>query len=303
MATTDRAALVRRNHRNAFVITFVGAALLWLLITIIVLPIGLFFDHHFVRASAYVGLITAGFTTLIVAINLHAAPTHVLDRIGSEPFDRTRDHELADLFAELAIAAGLPRVHAAVIDDHAPNAIAIGTSPNNTTIAVTRGLLEQLTRDEAAAVIATELAAVALHEVALGTVAMTCLGQTVDVSNGLLDLDPDGPGLLACMLALPFRCVSIVLERIVAIERTRGADLYAVEITRNPAALISAMQKMRTHPMDVVRVAATESDLWFSYPRPVHGRDRGEGLHVTLSERIVALEQTCGVSAGSPTGE
>jgi heat shock protein HtpX len=279
MATTDRAALIRRNHRTVFVITFVGAALLWLLITLIVLPIGLFFDHHFVRGAAYVALITAGFTSLLVAINLHATTPHVLDRVGAAPFDRERDHVLADLFAELAIAAGLPQVHAAVIDDHAPNAIAIGTSPDNTTIAVTRGLIEQLERDEAAAVIATELAAVALHEVALGTVAFACLSTP------------------------PLKYVSSFLEHVVAIDRARGADLYAVEITRNPAALISAMEKMRTHPADVVRVAATESDLWFAYPRPMHGRGGGEGRHVTLSERIVALEHATGVTVGSPTGE
>ena len=59
-----------------------------------------------------------------------------------------KELQLADVVQEMAIAAGLPAPKIMLIDSLAANAAAIGTSPADARILITRGMLEQLTRDE-----------------------------------------------------------------------------------------------------------------------------------------------------------
>ena len=59
-----------------------------------------------------------------------------------------KELQLADVVQEMAIAAGLPAPKIMLIDAPAANAAAIGTSPNDARIVISRGLLEQLNRDE-----------------------------------------------------------------------------------------------------------------------------------------------------------
>jgi Zn-dependent protease with chaperone function len=118
----------------------------------------------------------------------------------------------------------------------------------------------------------------------------------------MLNIGRDGPSILACVLALPFRGVSSILQRLVVLHRTSGADLFAVETTCNPAALIGALETIRAHPTDVVRVVVADSDLWFTFPRPVHGTGGTQSARPTLAERIRAIEAAYGISAASQSG-
>ncbi|HET9730785.1 MAG TPA: hypothetical protein VFR41_15245, partial [Acidimicrobiia bacterium] len=87
----------------------------------------------------------------------------------------------------------------------------------------------------------------------------------------------------------------ILIKRVALAGRTFESDLGAVELTRNPAALVSALRTLREHPADVARVAAAGADLWCTYPRPIHGTGDDQMSRPTLAERIRAIEVACGL--------
>jgi Zn-dependent protease with chaperone function len=71
-----------------------------------------------------------------------------------------KELQLSDVVQEMAIAAGLPVPRVMLIDAPGANAAAIGTSPNDARIVVSRGLLEQLSRDELEGAVAHLIASI-----------------------------------------------------------------------------------------------------------------------------------------------
>ncbi len=70
------------------------------------------------------------------------------------------EHQLGNLVEEMAIAAGLPPPRLRILDSTVPNAAVVGTTPQDASLVVSRGLLDALDRDEAQGVIADLVAAV-----------------------------------------------------------------------------------------------------------------------------------------------
>lgn len=91
------------------------------------------------------------------------------------------EHQLGNLVEEMAIAAGLPAPQFRVLDSPAANAAAVGTSPHDATLVVSRGLLDQLDRDEAQAVIGDLVASVGDGDLHIAGILLS-----VDQALGLL---------------------------------------------------------------------------------------------------------------------
>src|SRR5262245_64875250 len=81
----------------------------------------------------------------------------VLSTQGAQEVDEHSAPELVHLVAELAGRAGLPMPRVYIMHNPQPNAFATGRNPQNAAVAVTTGLLEMLSREELAGVIAHEL--------------------------------------------------------------------------------------------------------------------------------------------------
>lgn len=90
-----------------------------------------------------------------------------------------------NVVAEIATAAGLPRPVAYIVPDPDPNAFATGTDPDDSVIAVTRGLLDVMTREELAGVVAHEMSHIRNYDVRLMTV-LTALVGSVNLISGLI---------------------------------------------------------------------------------------------------------------------
>jgi heat shock protein HtpX len=164
----------------------------------------------------------------------------------------------------MAIAAGLPRPALYVIPDPDPNAFATGRDPQHASIAVTLGLLDQLSRDELQGVIAHEMGHIRNLDIRLMTVVAALIGTVMLISEYGLRLmrfgvggksrksssDKGGGGLGAMMFVLwlialilaPF--LSRILAMAVSREREYLADASGAQLTRNPAALASALEKI-----------------------------------------------------------
>jgi len=166
---------------------------------------------------------------------------------GDEP-------RLHNLLAGLAIAAGTPPVTVALVDDAAPNALAVGRSPRDTTVVVTSGLVQKLTRDQLEAVLAVEVCAIRRLDIALRSVAMASTAGAYPLHNMLRsDLRPgrswyerlDWSGWLMMFVTWPTMMVASLLRRSVQRSSDFGADEMAITITRHPDALRSALQALQ----------------------------------------------------------
>lgn len=183
---------------------------------------------------------------------------------------------LAHVVDEMAIAAGLPRPRIWIVPDEDPNAFATGTDPMHASIAVTEGLLARLDRDELQAVVAHELGHIARYDTQLMTIVAAMVGAIALLSDGvgrvLFQSGRMGANLgragarslgraagrrssgavtlwpILLVVWLVSLLVAPLLSRLMsmAISRKREflADATAAQYTRNPGALIRALQKL-----------------------------------------------------------
>jgi heat shock protein HtpX len=155
--------------------------------------------------------------------------------------------DIARMVADLAQRAGLPMPRVYIINSPHPNAFATGRNPENAAVAATTGLLDMLTRDEVAGVMAHELGHVKNRDTLIMTMVATIAGAISMLANfGMFFRDSEGrsnpiAGLLAVIVA-PLAAMIVQM----AISRTRefGADRAGAEISGNPRALASALAKI-----------------------------------------------------------
>ena len=111
----------------------------------------------------------------------------VLASAGAYPANPNdpREKILINVVEEVAIAAGLPRPAAYIIPDPDPNAFATGTDQDDSVIAVTRGLLDVMNREELAGVVAHEMSHILNYDIRLMTT-LTALVGAVNLISGLV---------------------------------------------------------------------------------------------------------------------
>jgi heat shock protein HtpX len=165
----------------------------------------------------------------------------VLGALGAHPIgsDDPKNQAVIDVVREMALAARIPEPRVEVIDDPSPNAFAVGRDPEHSAICVTQGLLEQMDREELQGVIGHEMAHIRDYDTQLTTM-VTAMAGGFGVFRFILRFifgvpaiwkAPGGGGIFA-------RLISRTLSR----EREYLADASAVEFTRNPTALIRALE-------------------------------------------------------------
>ena len=199
--------------------------------------------------------------------SLHGGDQAVLESTRAAPLDPSdpRQRVLDNVVEEIAIAGGIPKPAVYVIPDSDPNAFATGSGPERASIAVTRGLLEKLDRDELQGVVAHELSHVKNYDVRLMTVVAALAGAILLLSDwsrrGLRwggrsrDSRPGRAAASGVLFAILW-IVSIILAPIIAqivslaVSRQREylADASGAELTRNPLGLASALEKIAAAP-------------------------------------------------------
>ena len=248
-------------------------------------------------AGAMIALVIAAATNLFTYWN---SDRMVLRMYGAHEVDRTSAPELVGLVAELAGRASLPMPRVFVMDEAQPNAFATGRNPQNAAVAVTTGLVHQLSREELAGVIAHELAHIKHHDTLLMTVTATIAGAISMLAQfgmffgGHRD-NNNGPGLIgsiAMMILAPFGAMLVQM----AISRTReyAADNLGARIAGQPMWLASALLKIEgaAHQVpnyDAERNPAT-AHLFIINPLTHHGIDNLFSTHPSTENRLAALE-------------
>lgn len=211
--------------------------------------------------SAVLGGAAALLTALIAgAWSWYGGASAILSMAGARPVTREIDLELHNVVEEVAIAAGLPVPRVFLIADTAMNAFATGRDPGHAAVAITLGLRQKLTRDELQGVIAHEMAHVRHLDIRFSMLMATMVGLIVFAADAfwrIIRYAPRGGRrdkgggvvvLVLLVVALLLAIVAPILARVIQMaysrEREYLADAGAVELTRNPYGLASALQKL-----------------------------------------------------------
>lgn len=234
----------------------------------------------------------------------------VLASCHARPATREEDMKLVNILDALMVTAGLskkPELY--VVDDHQPNAFATGRNPEHAVICVTTGLLEKLNYYELEGVIAHEMSHIKNYDILLSAVVSVFVGFIVMLSDifsrilflgGTKDRDNDNKAnSFFMLLGLVFLILSPIFGTLMqlALSRKREflADSTAVEFTRNPDGLISALQKLENDPNELQSANSATANLYIVNPFKKNG-EKGKkktssiwSTHPSTEDRIAAL--------------
>ena len=224
----------------------------------------------------------------------------VLRAYGAHEVDRTSAPELVELVAELAGRAGLPMPRVFVVDNPQPNAFATGRNPQNAAVAVTTGLMQSLSREELAGVIAHELAHIKHRDTLLMTMTATIAGAISMLAQfGMFfgrRRDNSGGGAIASIVLMILAPLAAMLVQM-AISRTReyAADNLGGRIAGQPMWLASALHKIEDAAHQIPNMEAEQNPasahLFIINPLSGHGVDSLFATHPSTQNRIAALQQ------------
>ena len=228
----------------------------------------------------------------------------VLSTQGAQEVDEHTAPELVHIVRELASRAGLPMPRVYIMDNPQPNAFATGRNPQNAAVAVTTGLLNMLSRDEIAGVIAHELAHIKNHDTLLMTITATIAGAISMLAQfgmffGGSHRDSNGNGGMGMIGTLLMVIVAPLAAMLVqmAISRTReyAADSMGARINGNPAALASALAKLdaAAHQVENIPAEQNPATAHLFIVNPISGArmDNLFATHPSTENRVAAREQ------------
>ena len=200
---------------------------------------------------------------------------------------------LNNILEDMALIANVPKPKLYIIDSDALNAFATGPNHENSAVAVTRGLLNTLNRAELEGVVAHEMAHIRNYDIRLQTITVA-LGAVISIivqftlsSFRSKDNENNNPILLA--LSVVGLILGVVIAPMInlAISRQREyqADATAVKFTRNPKALISALNKISGNA-EVEDVGRDSSGMYIANPMD----SEWFSTHPKMEKRIKRLE-------------
>lgn len=225
---------------------------------------------------------------------------------GAKPVTRTEEPRLYNIVENLTITAGLPLPKIEIMETDSLNAYAAGLSEKSATVAVTRGLMNTLDDRELAAVIAHELTHVKNRDVRLMVVAtifagmITLIGEMVirTVFSGSRSSSSDSRSskdgklvIIAVAIAACTYVFALLLQFAISRSREYLADAGAVELTKDPDAMISALLKVSGHDqvpnvpqsMQAMMISRSERSFFNLF-----------GTHPSLEDRIDRLVRFAG---------
>ncbi len=284
-----------RNDAGETTMNYFKTALLLAGLTALFMGIGYLIGG---ASGAMIALVVAAATNLFTYWN---SDRMVLRMYGAHEVDARTAPELVGLVAELASRAGLPMPRVFVMDEAQPNAFATGRNPQNAAVAVTAGIMQQLSREELAGVIAHELAHIKNHDTLLMTITATIAGAISMLAQfgmffGGHRNSSSGPGVVGSIALMILGPLGAMLVQ-TAISRTReyAADNLGARIVGQPMWLASALMKIENAAHQVPNFEAERNPatahMFIINPLSGHGVDNLFSTHPSTENRVAALQQ------------
>jgi heat shock protein HtpX len=263
-------------------------------------------------------VVALGLGGLSAVWSLQSGAKAVLSSSNAVPADpgNPAHRQLLNVVDEMSIASGLPRPQVYIVPDADPNAFATGKDPQNSSIAVTQGLLNSLNREELQGVVAHEMSHIRNYDIRLMTVIAAMMGAVLLLSDwarrglfwggGRRDKRSSGgsSGGAIAVILLVLWIIGVILAPLIsqlmamAVSRKREylADASGAELTRNPMGLANALQKLENASAPTVSIKRGAAHLCIVDPlgRKMNAKEGFAaelfGTHPPMNKRIIALE-------------
>lgn len=287
---------IRRNKIKTGLIV----SLFLLFITLIIYYICMAFD-----LGTFSIVFALGFSIIATFSSYYNCDKIVLSINKARPATHTENQKLTNILDALMLSSGLehkPDLY--IIEDSQPNAFATGRDPQHSVVCVTTGLLDKLDYYELEGVIAHELGHIKNYDIRLSAVVSVMVGLVVMLSDIFTraifwrgsnrDEDNKGNALfmllgLICLILAPI--FSSLMQLAISRRREFLADATAVEFTRNPDGLISALEKLSSDPNELKTANRATAQMYIV--SPFKGKkNKGTNLfstHPSIDARIEAL--------------
>ncbi|WP_417586637.1 zinc metalloprotease HtpX [Pararhodobacter oceanensis] len=259
---------------------------------------GLFLGMGYILGGA-----TGALIALAVAAGMNAfawwnSDTMVLRMHNAREVDAHTAPELQRMVMDLARNADMPTPKVYIIQNDQPNAFATGRNPDNAAVAATTGLLERLSSEEVAAVMAHELAHIRNYDTLTMTVTATFAGAISMLANFAMffggNRNRQNPiAMIAMMILAPLAAALVQM----AISRSREyeADRIGAEICGNPLWLASALQRIQGFASQIDNASAernpASAHMFIINPLHAFKRDKLFSTHPATENRVKALEK------------
>ena len=274
-----------------------------LMILFVVIIAGLVWAWSQYSQSGYYMVIPATImATGLSLVSFFAGDKIALSAAGAKPINKNDNPYLWRMVENLSIAAGVTMPKLYIIEDEALNAFATGRDPEHSSIAVTRGLINNLANEELEGVIAHELSHVKNYDIRLMMVVIVCVGIITLLADWMMRSfifrghsrsDNNNKGNILVLVGIVLAILSPLFAKLIqlAVSRKREflADASGTLLTRYPEGLAKALEKISTQNMPLKKANKATAHLYISNPFKNSGLSKLFSTHPPIAERIKAL--------------
>ena len=293
---------IAANRRNT--VLLVGG------ITLLLGALGAFVGHA-TTGTPIAGIVIAVAVAIAASVaTYYGGGRMVLSFSQARPIAKRDRPQLFNVVEELSIAAGVPMPKVYLIDDASPNAFATGRDPDHAAVAITTGLLAKLDRDELQGVMAHELAHVRNRDILVSMMVGVLAGTIVLIADSVTRYlfwtrggrmsrggrEKGAGGAILIVVGIILAILAPLFARMIqfAVSRQREylADASAVELTRYPEGLASALEKLGNDQSELEAANRATAHLYIVNPFKAKRRAEMNSVfdtHPPLDERIRRL--------------
>jgi len=226
----------------------------------------------------------------------------VLSMHGAQEVDARTAPDLYRMVQELAGRAQLPMPKVYLMDNPQPNAFATGRDPDHAAVAVTTGLMQTLTREEVAGVVAHELAHIKNRDTLIMTITATIAGAISMLAqfgmffSGNRDNNGGGMGIIGTLAMVILAPIAAMIVQM-AISRTReyAADRMGAQIAGEPMWLVSGLKRIENYAHQIPNESAEHNPatahMFIINPLSGQRMDNLFSTHPATENRVAALMQ------------
>lgn len=260
----------------------------------------------FVAIGGMIGGTTGMLIAFVIALGMNAfaywnSDRMVLSMYGAQEISEREDPDLFGMVRELARRAQIPMPKVYIMQNDQPNAFATGRDPQHGAVAVTTGIMQRLSREELAGVLAHELAHIKNRDTLTMTVTATIAGAISMLANfamffGSSSDSRNNPlgiiGTIAIVILAPIAALLVQM----AISRTREyeADRVGAEIAGQPLWLARALENIHSSAQHVANPEAERNPatahMFIINPLGGHGMDSLFSTHPSTENRVARLQ-------------
>jgi heat shock protein HtpX len=213
--------------------------------------------------------------------------------------DETSAPQLYGIVRELAQSAQLPMPKVYLIDEAQPNAFATGRNPEHAALAATTGILQLLTPRELRGVLGHELSHIKHHDILISTISATIAGAISSIAQlgmlfgGRSQNERGVHPLVALLIMIVAPLAAMLIQLAISRAREFEADRGGAEVSRDPQALASALEKIeryaRGQPIETAEMHPETAQMMIINPLSGGGVQGLFSTHPSTQERIARL--------------